>query len=89
MKKSLTLSVVTALTIVAAFVVLARAENGKQVIYAPSGQGTYKPSPTVGVSMQVIKGDMDTGLHASFTKFDPGFECGDAQPHERHIHRGP
>ena len=76
MKKSLTLSVVTALTIVAAFVVLARAENGKQVIYAPSGQGTYKPSPTGGVSMQVIKGDMDKGPHASFTKFDPGFDAG-------------
>ena len=76
MKKSLTLSVVTALIIVAAFVVLARAENGKKVIYAPSGQGTYKPSPTGGVSMQVIKGDMDTGLHASFTKFDPGFDAG-------------
>ena len=73
MNKSLTLSVVTALTIVAAFVVLARAENGKQVIYAPSSQGTYKPSPTGGVSMQVIKGDIRVIVPRDYREADPIF----------------
>ena len=29
-----------------------------------------------GVSMQTLVGDMDTGPHATFTKFDPEFDAG-------------
>jgi quercetin dioxygenase-like cupin family protein len=76
MKKSLIVSAVTALTIVAALVAVAQAQKGKQVIYASSAQGTYKPSPMGGVSMQVLWGDMDKGPHASFSKFDPGYDAG-------------
>lgn len=76
MKKSLIVLAVTALTVVAAFVAVAQAQKGKQVIYDSSSQGTYKPAPMGGVSMQAIWGDMDKGPHASFTKFDPGYDAG-------------
>jgi quercetin dioxygenase-like cupin family protein len=76
MKKSLMVSAVAALTIVAAFVAVAQAQKGKQVIYVSSAQGTYKPLPSGGVSMQVLWGDMDKGPHATFTKFDPGYDSG-------------
>jgi quercetin dioxygenase-like cupin family protein len=29
-----------------------------------------------GVSMQALVGDMDDGPHATFTKFDPGYDAG-------------
>jgi quercetin dioxygenase-like cupin family protein len=76
MKKSLIVSAVAALTIVAALVGVAQAQKGKQVIYVSSAQATYKPSPMGGVSMQVLWGDMDKGPHATFTKFDPGYDAG-------------
>ena len=76
MKKSLIILTVTASTIVACLVAVAQAQKGKQVIYVSSAQGTYKPSPTGGVSMQAVWGDMDKGAHATFTKFDPGFDAG-------------
>jgi quercetin dioxygenase-like cupin family protein len=76
MKRSLIVSAVAALTIVAALVGVAQAQKGKQVIYVSSAQATYKPSPMGGVSMQVLWGDMDKGPHATFTKFDPGYDAG-------------
>jgi quercetin dioxygenase-like cupin family protein len=75
-KKILIVSAVAALTIVAALVGVAQAQKGKQVIYVSSAQATYKPSPMGGVSMQVLWGDMDKGPHATFTKFDPGYDAG-------------
>jgi quercetin dioxygenase-like cupin family protein len=76
MKKLLIVSAVIALTIVAAFVTVAKAQKGKQVIYASSAQGTYNPLPTGGVSMQVLWGDMEKGPHATFTKFVAGYDAG-------------
>jgi quercetin dioxygenase-like cupin family protein len=76
MKKSVIVSAATALTIVAALVGVAQAQKGKQVIYVSSAQGTYKPSPTSGVSMQALWGDMEKGAHGTFTKFEPGFDAG-------------
>jgi quercetin dioxygenase-like cupin family protein len=76
MKKLLVVSTVTALIIAAALVTTVQAQKGKQVIFASSAQATYKPSPTGGVSMQAVWGDMDKGAHATFTKFDPGFDAG-------------
>ena len=76
MKKSLVVSAVTALTIVAGLVAVAQAPKGKQVIYVSSAQATYKPSPMGGVSMAGLWGDMDKGPHATFTKFDPGYDAG-------------
>jgi quercetin dioxygenase-like cupin family protein len=76
MKKSLIVSAVAALTIVAALVGVAQAQKNKQVIYISSAQAIYKPSPMGGVSMQVLRGDPDKGPHATFTKFNPGYDAG-------------
>ena len=76
MKKSLFVSAVTALTIVVGLVAVAQAQKDKQVIYVSSAQATYKPSPVGGVSMAAIWGEMDKGPHATFTKFDPGYDAG-------------
>ena len=76
MKRSLIVSAVAALTIVAALVGVAQAQKGKRVIYVSSAQATYKPSPMGGVAMQALVGDMDKGPHATFTKFDPGYDAG-------------
>jgi len=76
MKKSLIVSVVAALTIAAVLVGVAQAQKGKQVVYLSSSHATFKSSPMGGVSMQALVGDMDKGPHATFTKFDPGFDAG-------------
>jgi mannose-6-phosphate isomerase-like protein (cupin superfamily) len=76
MKKSLVVSAVTALTIVAGLVAVAQAQKGKQVIYVSSAQATFKPSSMGGVSMAALWGEMDKGPHATFTKFDPGYDAG-------------
>ena len=76
MKKLLIISAVSVLTIVAALLAVAQTHKGKQVIYVSSAQGTYKPSQTAGVSMHALWGDMEKGPHASFTKFEPGFDAG-------------
>ena len=76
MKKTAIASAVAAFTIVAAIVGVAQAQKGKQVIYVSSAQGTYKPSPAGGTSMQAIWGDMEKGAHGTFTKFEPGFDAG-------------
>jgi quercetin dioxygenase-like cupin family protein len=75
-KKSLFVSAVTALTIVVGLVAVAQAQKDKQVIYVSSAQATYKPSPMGGVSMAALWGEMDKGPHATFTKFDPGYDAG-------------
>jgi hypothetical protein len=72
MKKLLVVSTVTALIVVATLVAAVQAQKGKQVVYVSSVQATYKPSPTGGVSIGTLWGDMDKGPHATFTKFDPG-----------------
>ena len=76
MKKSLFVSAVTALTVVVGLVAVAQAQKDKQVIYVSSAQATYKPSPMGGVSMAALWGEMDKGVHATFTKFDPGYDAG-------------
>jgi quercetin dioxygenase-like cupin family protein len=76
MKKSLIVSVVAAVTIAAALVGVAQAQKDKKVVYVSSGQATYKASPMGGVSQQVLVGDPDKGPHATFSKFDPGYDAG-------------
>jgi hypothetical protein len=53
-----------------------QAQKDKQVIYVSPAQATYKASPMAGVSMAAFWGEMDKGPHATFTKFDPGYEAG-------------
>jgi mannose-6-phosphate isomerase-like protein (cupin superfamily) len=48
----------------------------KSVIYVPADQATFKPTPMGGVSMAALWGDMTKGAHATFTKFDPGYDAG-------------
>jgi quercetin dioxygenase-like cupin family protein len=76
MKKSVIVSAVGALAIAAALVGVVQAQKSKDVIYVSSAKVSFKPSPMGGVSMQALVGDMDLGPHATFTKFDPGFDAG-------------
>jgi len=50
--------------------------NTKNVIYVTGDNATFKQSPTGGVSMAPLWGDPDKGVHATFTKFEPGFDAG-------------
>jgi len=78
MRKSLIMSGVGALIIVAAAGVVQaqKASTSKNVTYVAAEKAAFKPSPTAGVSMATIWGDPDKGAHATFTKFDPGFDAG-------------
>ena len=75
MNKLRIVSAVATLTIVAA-VGVAQAQKDKPVVHVSSASATYKTSPMGGVSMQVLRGDPDKGPHATFTKFDPGYDAG-------------
>ena len=76
MKKILVVSALAALAVAAVSVVVAEAQKDKHVVYVSSANATYKPSQMSGVSMQVLRGDPDKGSHATFTKFDPGYDAG-------------
>ena len=76
MKKVLVMSALAVLAMAAVSVVVAQAQKGKHVVYVSSANATYKPSQMGGVSMQVLRGDPDKGPHATFTKFDPGYDAG-------------
>lgn len=76
MKKTLIVSAMAGFTIVAAVVGAAQAQKAKQIIYVSSAAGAYKPGPAGGVAQQVLRGDPDKGPHATFTKFDPGYDAG-------------
>ena len=76
MKKSLMVLAVAASIAVAGFVGVAQAQKTNQVVYVSSEKATYTPRPGGGPSMQVLHGDPDKGPHATFTKFDPGFDAG-------------
>lgn len=51
-------------------------KNVKNVVYVTAENATFKQSPGGGVSMATLWGDPDKGAHATFTKFDPGFDAG-------------
>jgi quercetin dioxygenase-like cupin family protein len=79
MKKSLIVSAVAVLIIaLGAGVVQAQQASSKMknVLYVAADSATYKQSPTKGVSMAPLWGDADKGAHATFTKFEPGFDAG-------------
>jgi len=76
MKKLLVVPALAALAVAAVSVVVAEAQKDKHVVYVSSANATYKPSQMSGVSMQVLRGDPDKGSHATFTKFDPGYDAG-------------
>jgi quercetin dioxygenase-like cupin family protein len=80
MKKSLAISLGILMFSVATSVVLAQkggtAHKPKKVIYESAEKADFKPSETKGVSMATLWGNPATGAHATFTKFDPGFDAG-------------
>jgi quercetin dioxygenase-like cupin family protein len=76
MKKSLTLLGLAVLIVVATSGVLQAQKDAKSVNYVSSANATFKKSPTGGASMAAVWGDQDKGAHATFTKFDPGYDAG-------------
>jgi quercetin dioxygenase-like cupin family protein len=53
-----------------------KAAAGKKVIYVSSSSAAFKLSTSKGVTMEVLWGDPDKGAHATFTKFEPGYDAG-------------
>lgn len=80
MRKSLSLSAVAVLVVVASLgVAQAQKESStkKDVVYVSAAQATFKESPGgAGVSMATLWGDPDKGPHATFSKFAPGYDAG-------------
>ncbi len=79
MKKSFIALGVVVLMVVAASVLQAqKASTGKskKVIYVSSKDAGFKRSTSKGVTMEVLWGDPDKGAHATFTKFEPGYDAG-------------
>jgi quercetin dioxygenase-like cupin family protein len=50
-------------------------DEGKKVVFAAPAQATFAET-NPGVSMAAIWGDVNTGAHATYTKFAPGFDAG-------------
>ena len=76
MKKSL-LALAVATTLMFAFS-MGRAQGQKdhsKVVFASADQADFHET-TKGVSMAAIWGDSATGAHATWTKFDPGYDSG-------------
>ncbi len=80
MKKSLIVSGGALIIAVASGVVQAQKDstsnNMKNVIYVAADNATFKQSPMGRVSMAVLWGDPDKGVHGTYTKFEPGFDAG-------------
>jgi len=83
MKKSLMVLSAGALVIFAAGGVLqaqkaanSKAGAHKKVTYISASSAEFKPGPTKGVSMAVLRGDPNKGAYEELTKFDPGYDAG-------------
>jgi quercetin dioxygenase-like cupin family protein len=75
MKRSLILSALAASTL--ASLVVAQAQKEKQVVYVNSAEASYNPAPgSSGAKMHTLRGNPEKGSHATFTKFDPGYDAG-------------
>jgi quercetin dioxygenase-like cupin family protein len=48
----------------------------KSVIYVSSSNATFTKAPSGMVSMATLWGDPQKGAHATFTKFEPGYDAG-------------
>ena len=77
MKRSLLMVGVAAALMVAWSIGRVQGQNdeAKKVIFASSGQAKFNATER-GPSMAPIWGDANTGAHATFTKFAPGFDSG-------------
>ena len=50
--------------------------EGEKVMFASAAQAKYVDAGRPGSSMAALWGDANTGAHATFTKFAPGFDAG-------------
>jgi quercetin dioxygenase-like cupin family protein len=75
-KKWIVLSVGALIVAVAVGVVQAQKPSMKNITFAAANSADFKPSPSKGVYEAAIWGDMEKGAHATFTKFDPGYDAG-------------
>src|SRR6266550_1397624 len=51
--------------------------EGEKVMFASAAQAKYVDAGRPGSSMAALWGDANTGAHATFTKFAPGFDAGE------------
>jgi len=56
----------------------AQARKGKQVLFVSADQAKFQDAPNSNgrVSMAPVWGKAETGAHATFTKFSPGYDAG-------------
>ena len=76
MRRSLLLVAVAVGITVAWFAGRVQGQGEGKVVFVDSAKADYKAGATKGVSMAVIWGDSSMGAHATFTKFDPGYDAG-------------
>jgi quercetin dioxygenase-like cupin family protein len=74
MRRSLFLLGVAVAIVVAWSVGRVQGQGEAKVVFAAADKADYKPGAK-GVSMAAIWGDANSGAHATFTKFDPGYEA--------------
>jgi len=77
MRRSLFLVALAVGMIVAWSVGRVQGQGAGKVVFATADKADYKTAGTAkGVSMAAIWGDSATGAHATWTKFDPGYDSG-------------
>lgn len=77
MKKSLLAVGVTVMLIMAWSIGRVQGQGKGTVIFVSADKANFQATPNMkAVSEAVIWGEMDKGAHATFTKFDPGFDAG-------------
>jgi quercetin dioxygenase-like cupin family protein len=75
-KKSLIVLATAALSIAVASGVVQAQKTAKKVIYVSSSSATFKTMQSGGASSATLWGDPEKGPHATFTKFEPGYDAG-------------
>jgi mannose-6-phosphate isomerase-like protein (cupin superfamily) len=75
MRRSLFVVAVTVGMIVAWSVGRVQGQGEGKVVFVAANKASYK-STNPGVSMAPIWGDASVGAHATWTKFDPGYDAG-------------
>jgi quercetin dioxygenase-like cupin family protein len=78
MKKMILFGVTSLIIVVASLgVVQAQTKSKKSVVYVSADSATFTKAPnSPGASMAVLWGDPNKGPHATFTKFEPGYDAG-------------
>jgi quercetin dioxygenase-like cupin family protein len=75
MRRSVLLVAVAVGMMVAWSVGRVQGQGDQKVVFTSSGKADFKPGHP-GVAMAAIWGDATMGVHATWTKFDPGYDAG-------------